>query len=42
MNKKNIEIFKEKFSEYYGKNFPIDYKQNYGFDEEWQGSMHNS
>lgn len=31
----------KRLEEYYGKNFPVDYKKNYRFDEQWENNAYD-
>lgn len=39
MSRQHLEFLKARLYEYYGKNFAIEYRKNYGFDEDWQGFL---
>lgn len=36
MNRNRLQKLKERFSEFYGRNFPIDYQPKYNFHERWE------
>ena len=39
MDKRRKKFLKERLHEYYGKNFPVNYRSDYEFDEQWKQNL---